>query len=123
MTDQPFRGLTRTPDPTFRGATRNQRSSKGSYALIRGAIQHAEELAWSAIASGHPTAEELHGAMREALEFVDAILFPAEGCEGPDCSNPLQYKGVGRPARYCSARCKDRAAYRAKRQRLQRGEG
>lgn len=55
----------------------------------------------------------------EALRIAETAL-EGQRCEGPECGNPLEYSGVGRPARYCGKSCRDRAAYRAKRQRAQR---
>lgn len=86
---------------------------------IRGALQRAEAAAWEAGAA----AEDVHAHVRHALKLVEAVLFPTDGCAGPDCPNPVPDKGIGRPALYCSARCKDRAAYLARKQRAQRGAG
>jgi len=59
------------------------------------------------------------GHVTEALKIAEAAL-EGQRCEGPECGTPLEYSGVGRPPRYCGKRCRDRAAYRAKRQRAQR---
>lgn len=107
-------------EPTNDGLTRNRPARKSSYDAIRGAIQRAESAAWAAIPTSHPTAETVHTAVLEALEMVNAVLFPAGGCAGPECTNPVPDKGIGRPAVYCSRRCKDRAAYRARKERAQR---
>jgi len=104
-------------EPTYDGL---KRTPKSGYAAIRVAIQRAEAEAWAAIPTGHPTAETVHAAVREALELVNAVLFPSGGCAGPECSNTVPDKGIGRPALYCSRRCKDRAAYRARKDRAQR---
>ncbi|GGQ29609.1 hypothetical protein ACFFKE_12895 [Streptomyces mutabilis] len=107
-------------EPTYDGV---KRKPKGGYVAIRGAIRRAESLAYEALPTGHPTAHEIHAALTEALEIVDAVLFPAGGCAGPECTNPVPDKGMGRPALYCSRRCKDRAAYRARKERGQRKSG
>ncbi|MFI7357335.1 CGNR zinc finger domain-containing protein [Streptomyces avidinii] len=122
MTDQTSEGLTRNPDPTSGGLTRNRPASKGSYKGIRGALQRAEAAAWDGVIADHPTAQEIHNAVREALTLVDAVLFPEGGCAGPGCTDPVPDKGIGRPARYCSPRCKDRAAYRARKERAAQRE-
>ncbi len=57
--------------------------------------------------------------LAEALRIAETAL-EGQRCEGPECGKPIEYSGVGRPARYCGKRCRDRAAYRAKRQRAQR---
>lgn len=107
-------------EPTYDGLTRNRPAIKRSYDAIRGAIQRAESLAYDALPTGHPTAHEVHAALMEALELVNLVLFPAGGCAGPECTKPVPDKGMGRPALYCSRRCKDRAAYRARKERAQR---
>lgn len=91
------------------------------YEEIREAMQRAEYTAWEAVGTGHPTAETVHAHIREALALVESVLFPAGGCAGPDCANPVPDKGIGRPALYCGTRCRDRAKYRARKQREQRG--
>lgn len=106
--------------PTYDGLTRNRPTMKRSYDAIRGAIQRAESLAYDAMPTGHPTAHEVHAALVEALDLVNLVLFPAGGCAGPECTKPVPDKGMGRPALYCSRRCKDRAAYRARKERVQR---
>jgi hypothetical protein len=95
--------------------------SNPGYEEIRGALQRAECTAWDAIGKGGQTADEVHACVSEALKLVESLLFPAGGCAGPDCSNAVPDKGIGRPALYCSARCRDRAKYRARKQRAQRG--
>ncbi|MFC7922216.1 CGNR zinc finger domain-containing protein [Streptomyces cinereoruber] len=123
MTDQPFEGLTRNPDPTSGGLTRNRPATKSGYAVIRGAVQQAREAAWLALDSNHPAAGKAYESISEALALVDAVLFPVGGCAGPECTNPVPDKGIGRPARYCSPRCKDRAAYRARKERAAQRKG
>jgi hypothetical protein len=93
--------------------------SNPGYEEIRGALQRAEEAAWEA----GPAAEDVHAYVRHALSLVESVLFPAGGCAGPDCSDPVPDKGIGRPALYCSTRCRDRAKYLARKQRAQRGAG
>lgn len=107
-------------EPTYDGL---KRKPKSGYAVIRAAVQRAESLAYDALTTGHPTAHEVYAATLEALELINAVLFPAGGCAGPECSNTVPDKGIGRPALYCGPRCKDRAAYMRKRQRAGRREG
>jgi hypothetical protein len=107
-------------DQTNEGLTRNSRANEHDFSRIRKAVQRAEAAAWEAIGTGDPRAEAAHEYARLALAVVDEILFPANRCAGPDCVNPVQDKGFGRPALYCGQRCKDRAAYARKRQRAQR---
>ncbi len=54
-----------------------------------------------------------------ALNIAETAL-GGQRCEGPECGKPVEYSGIGRPARYCGKRCRDRAAYARKRQRVQR---
>ncbi|MEV1009807.1 hypothetical protein [Streptomyces sp. NPDC049881] len=109
MTDKTIEALTRTGHPNGHRFTQ-----------IRKAIQRTEAAAREAMETGHPKAEEAYEYACLALAAVDAILFPANGCAGPDCVNPVQDKGFGRPALYCGPRCKDRAAYLARKERRQR---
>ncbi|MFF9188350.1 hypothetical protein [Streptomyces rochei] len=105
---------------TIEVLTRNGRANASDFSRIRKAVQRAEAAAWEAIGTGGPKAEAAHEYARLALALVDEILFPANRCAGPECVNPVQDKGIGRPALYCGQRCKDRAAYARKRQRAQR---
>ncbi|MFC7814324.1 hypothetical protein ACFUTR_06685 [Streptomyces sp. NPDC057367] len=107
-------------DQTNEGLSRNGRTNERDFSAIRKAVQRAEAAARDALETGHPMAEAAHEHVRIALALVDEILFPANRCAGPDCVNPVQDKGIGRPAMYCSDRCKYRTAYARKRQRAQR---
>jgi hypothetical protein len=64
---------------------------------------------------------EAHGLIAAALRKAEA-LYRGDNCAGPSCTNTLAYSGTGRPALYCCRRCRDRAAYAAKRQQ-QASEG
>ncbi|MFF4578237.1 hypothetical protein ACFY15_07535 [Streptomyces sp. NPDC001373] len=96
---------------------------KGSRAMIRRHIADAEQATREAMFTGDPAASSAHQSIVSALEIVDALLFPADGCAGPDCVHPVQDKGFGRPALYCGQRCRDRASYRARKQRAAQREG
>ncbi|MFI6108642.1 CGNR zinc finger domain-containing protein [Streptomyces sp. NPDC051310] len=120
MADQTFDGLARTNEGdsrTSEGLSRNHSAGISAFEDIRYALEIARALAWDALGSGHPTAEEVHKYVSDALETVNAKLFRVARCAGPDCLETVPDKGFGRPARYCSPRCKDRAAYARKRQR------
>jgi hypothetical protein len=59
-------------------------------------------------------AAKIHELAHSAIRAVLAAQ-RGEPCAGPACGNAVEYSGVGRPALYCSRRCRDRAAYVAKR--------
>ncbi len=86
-----------------------------------GALGRAEHAAWLAVGKDDGAAAFAHQATAHALQLAEALQ-KGEPCAGPDCDATVEYKGVGRPARYCGKRCRDRAAYRASRQR-KRGQG
>ncbi|MFI8422345.1 hypothetical protein [Streptomyces sp. NPDC085479] len=96
---------------------------RSSREMIRRHVAEAEEAARDALFTGDLTAPKVHESIASALEMVDALLFPAGGCAGPDCTNPVPHKGLGRPALYCGQRCRDRAAYRARKERAAQREG
>ncbi|MFF7093206.1 hypothetical protein ACFY9A_12535 [Streptomyces rubradiris] len=62
----------------------------------------------------------VHHHVPVALQIAESVLTGQE-CALPGCRNPIEYKGTGRPALYCGKGCRDRAAYRKKREREQRG--
>ncbi|WP_327168524.1 hypothetical protein [Streptomyces subrutilus] len=103
-------------EQTNEGLTRNSNANERDFSRIRKALQRTEAAARGALETGHPKAEEAYEHARLTLALVDEILFPANRCIGLDCVNPVQDKGIGRPALYCGQRCKDRAAYARKRQ-------
>lgn len=107
-------------DQTNEGLSRNGRAGEREFFRIRKAMERTLTATWDALGTGHPKAEEAYEHARLALALVDEILFPANRCAGPDCVKPIQDKGIGRPAMYCSDRCKYRAAYAKKRERAQR---
>lgn len=107
-------------EETNEGLSRTRRANESRFAEIRRAIKRTETAAWEALGTGHPKAEAAYEHARIALALVDEILFPANRCAAPDCVEPVQDKGFGRPALYCGQRCKDRAAYRARKERAQR---
>lgn len=100
--------------------TRNGSANERDFSRIRKALQRTEAAARGALETGHPKAEEAYEHARLTLALVDEILFPANRCAGPDCVKPVQDKGFGRPAKYCDRRCKDRAAYRTRKEKAQR---
>lgn len=59
---------------------------------------------------------DVHKLIAHALRLAEAMR-AGEPCAGPECAYAVAYSGRGRPARYCSKRCRDRAAYRAAKQR------
>lgn len=83
---------------------------------IRRALESAEAATWGALAGKNPDLiEEAHTRVREALKLVqDAMEAPR--CGRPECSNPVPRKPLGRPALFCSRRCRDRTRYRESRQ-------
>ncbi|MFG2682590.1 hypothetical protein [Streptomyces sp. NPDC048392] len=107
-------------EQTNQGLTWNGRANERHFSRIRMALQRTEAAAWEAISTEHPKTETAHAYARLALALVDEILFPVNRCAGPDCVTPVEDKGIGRPALYCSDRCKYRAAYARKRQQAQR---
>ncbi len=60
-----------------------------------------------------------HHHVTLALAIAESVLTGQE-CALHGCRNPIQYKGTGRPAEYCGLSCRDRAAYRKKREEAQR---
>jgi hypothetical protein len=63
--------------------------------------------------------------LETALSIVESVLTGQE-CALPTCKNPIPYREPGQPGRtalYCGKRCRDRAAYQARKQREQRGAG
>lgn len=107
-------------DRTNERLTRNSSANERDFSQIRRAMERTLAATWDALGTGHPKAEEAYEHARITLALVDEILFPANRCAGPECVNPVQDKGIGRPAMYCSDRCKYRAAYARKRERAQR---
>lgn len=79
-------------------------------------LRAAEEAAWEAVSGKKGGAEKAHKLIAEALEIAQ-LLSQAPPCALPGCKDPVEYSGQGRPAQYCSRRCRDRAAYAARRQR------
>lgn len=57
--------------------------------------------------------------LRKAQSIAESAI-NGQRCIGPECGNPIEYKGAGRPAVYCGKPCRDRAAYRRKREKAQR---
>ncbi|MFG3211040.1 hypothetical protein [Streptomyces tendae] len=107
-------------DQTNEVITRNGSANERDFSRIRKAMERTLAATWEAIDTANPKAEAAYEYARITLALVDEILFPANGCAGPDCVNPVRDKGFGRPALYCGQRCKDRAAYRARKERRQR---
>lgn len=52
--------------------------------------------------------QELQDALEDDQAAAQAARLEAV-CEGPDCGVPVPYSGRGRPRRYCSVRCRNRA--------------
>lgn len=92
---------------------------QGRRRMIRDHIRQAEEAAREALYAGTLTEPQVYESIASAREMTDALLFPAGGCAGPDCTLPVPEKRRGRPALYCSRRCKDKSSYLRKRQRGQ----
>ncbi|MEW2528837.1 hypothetical protein [Streptomyces sp. NPDC047071] len=87
------------------------------YAGLLAMLRSAESHAWDAVLTlDREKATQAHDHVRAALTAIEA-LGAGQPCAGPQCGATLAYAGTGRPARYCSRRCRDRAAYRARRQR------
>lgn len=82
-------------------------------------LQEAEATAWESVRGGDERTQRLHRLVANALGVAESLC-AGEPCAGPECGRTVEYGGVGRPARYCSKRCRDRAAYRAARQREER---
>lgn len=87
-----------------------------TYAEICCELKRAEEFAWKAIMGKQGDAELAHEFVRRALELARKAA-DAPACQGPECADAVPYKGTGRPQRYCSRRCRDRARYQEQRQR------
>lgn len=90
------------------------------FAALLAKLRAAEAAAWEQVGGADERTVKLHALIAEALRAAEELR-AGEPCAGPECGLSVEYSGVGRPARYCSKRCRDRAAYRAARQR-ERGE-
>jgi endogenous inhibitor of DNA gyrase (YacG/DUF329 family) len=89
-------------------------STKNDALLTR--LRTAEAEAWKAVNGNQESREVAHRLIADALRMAEAAS-QAPPCTLPTCDNPVEYSGSGRPALYCSRRCRDRAAYAARRQR------
>lgn len=90
------------------------------FAALLAKLRAAEAAAWDQMRGTDERTVELHALIAGALRAAEALR-AGEACAGPECGLSVEYSGVGRPARYCSKRCRDRAAYRAARQRERGG--
>jgi hypothetical protein len=81
-------------------------------------LRAAEAAALEALDGTPDSAEKAHRLIARALHSAEAAQQGAR-CAAPTCENVVEYSGTGRPALYCSRRCRDRAAYTARQQ--QRG--
>lgn len=79
-------------------------------------LREAETVAWEAVWGDRDAADKAHRLIIAALQLVEAAQH-GQRCEASSCENVVEYSGVGRPARFCSRSCRDRAAYVARRQR------
>ncbi|GGS84054.1 hypothetical protein GCM10010222_27010 [Streptomyces tanashiensis] len=86
------------------------------FAALLDMLREAEAVAWESVHGSDERTLRLHKLTADALRAAERLR-AGEPCAGPECGRTVAYSGVGRPARYCSKRCRDRAAYRAARQR------
>ncbi|MCW2873726.1 MAG: hypothetical protein JWL99_5046 [Streptomyces oryziradicis] len=78
-------------------------------------LRAAEAAALEALDGMPGSAEKAHRLIARVLHSAEAAQQGAR-CAAPTCTDTVEYSGIGRPALYCSRRCRDRAAYAAKRQ-------
>lgn len=86
------------------------------FAGLLSTLREAEAVAWESVNGRDDRTLRLHALIAGSLRAAEALR-AGEPCAGPECGHTVEYGGLGRPARYCSKRCRDRAAYRAARQR------
>lgn len=87
-----------------------------NFDAIRQAMEEAESAAWKALAGKiSDLAIEAHEKVYSALMLIQAAA-DAPRCARPECSNHVPQKPLGRPALFCSRKCRDRTRYREARQ-------
>ncbi|WP_434795178.1 hypothetical protein WN979_14435 [Streptomyces albidoflavus] len=65
----------------------------------------------------YDAADDFCQGLQDDAEDANAMRLAELGeavCQGPECEEPIPYAGRGRPARFCSAKCRTRC-YRAAR--------